>query len=382
MCYWRGWNQMLEYVTIFNGSKKDFNEFLIKELGEDGEYVPFMELIQHYNARIRPNESGVKESVLGSKLEFETCVVKADDYASVLSHALINFSNIVTLNTNISNLIIHNPPRRVIESLENYVDDISYEYSEYKGIERDVLKKIYSELNLKILGQSKCKKSMVTGLYKLMKKDIDKPVVLMFYGPSGVGKTESAKCMSNSLGGDLLRIQFSMMQTMEAYNYVFGSEHSQNSLAKDMLSRESNVILIDEFDKVDPRFYNAFYELFDEGRFVDTNYSVNLKKTIFVLTANYHSEEEIVNSLGPAMYSRISECILFEKLDELQKKEIIQTWYDEICSKLDQEEKEIIYNSDVLSWFQENIARYNNIRILKVKLENAIFQKLTEHYIF
>lgn len=382
MCYWRGWNQMLEYVTVFNGSKKDFNEFLIKELGENGEYVPFMELIQHYNARIRPNESGVKESVLGSKLEFETCVVKADDYASVLSHALINFSNIVTLNTNINNLIIHNPPRRVIESLENYVDDISYEYSEYKGIERDVLKKIYSELNLKILGQSKCKKSMVTGLYKLMKKDIDKPVVLMFFGPSGVGKTESAKCMSNSLGGNLLRIQFSMMQTMEAYNYVFGSEHSQNSLAKDMLSRESNVILIDEFDKVDPRFYNAFYELFDEGRFVDTNYSVNLKKTIFVLTANYHSEEEIVNSLGPAMYSRISECILFEKLDELQKKEIIQTWYDEICSKLDQEEKEIIHNSDVLSWFQENIARYNNIRILKVKLENAIFQKLTEHYIF
>ena len=35
-----------------------------------------------------------------------------------------------------------------------------------------------------------------------------------------------------------------------------------------MMARESNVILIDEFDKVNPAFYNAFYELFDEGRYV------------------------------------------------------------------------------------------------------------------
>ena len=50
------------------------------------------------------------------------------------------------------------------------------------------------------------------------------------------------------------------------------------------MSRESNVILIDEFDKVNPSFYNAFYELFDGGRYVDTNYDVNLGQTIFLLT--------------------------------------------------------------------------------------------------
>ena len=72
-----------------------------------------------------------------------------------------------------------------------------------------------------------------------------------------------------------------MMQTTEAYNYVFGAEHSKGSLARDMMARESNVILIDEFDKVNPVFYNAFYELFDEGRYVDTNYDVNLEQAIF-----------------------------------------------------------------------------------------------------
>ena len=54
----------------------------------------------------------------------------------------------------------------------------------------------------------------------------------MLYGPSGVGKTESAKSISKTMGGELLRIQFSMMQTAEAYNYVFGAEHSKGSFAR------------------------------------------------------------------------------------------------------------------------------------------------------
>ena len=58
-------------------------------------------------------------------------------------------------------------------------------------------------------------------MYRLITKTNNKPVVLMLYGPSGVGKTESAKSISKTMGGELLRIQFSMMQTTEAYNYVF-----------------------------------------------------------------------------------------------------------------------------------------------------------------
>lgn len=204
----------------------------------------------------------------------------------------------------------------------------------------------------------------------------------MFYGYSGVGKTESAKSISNSLGGNLLRIQFSMMQTNEAYNYVFGSEHSNNSLAKDMLLRESNVILIDEFDKVDYRFYNAFYELFDEGRYVDTNYDIDLKNTIFICTSNFMNAEKIKESLGPAMFSRFSECIQFDQLEKEQKIEIVNNWYNEVLSKLDDDEKNIIKKTDIMQWFMDNVDRYDNIRILKTKLENAIYHKLSEVYIF
>lgn len=183
------------------------------------------------------------------------------------------------------------------------------------------------------------------------------------------------------MGGELLRVQFSMMQTTEAYNYVFGAEHSKGSFAKDMMMRESNVILIDEFDKVNPAFYNAFYELFDEGRYVDTNYDVNLGQAVFLLTCNFESEGEIQKVLGPAMFSRIGCCIAYEELSTEQKQTIVRNWYKSILSSLKEDERGEIQKTDILEWFIKNAERYNNIRILKTKLENAVFDKLSEVFI-
>ena len=373
---------MTDRIVIFYGSKKDFEELIAKETNEDQVTIPFMELIQHYNARLRPNESGVRESALSHNIDVDNCVVRADDYGSVLEHVLSNFVNVVTLNHDIGTLFVHNPPRRVRDSLRStYGDEIEYLGTQYPKLSREKLKEVYSNLEADILGQYNCKKQIISGMYRLITKTNNKPVVLMFYGPSGVGKTESAKSISRTMGGDLLRIQFSMMQTTEAYNYIFGADHSKGSFARDMMARESNVILIDEFDKVNPAFYNAFYELFDEGRYVDTNYNVNLGQAIFLLTCNFGSEEEIKKVLGPAMYSRIGCCVAYEELSTEQKQSIVRNWYESILSSLKEDEKEEIQKTDILDWYIKNAERYDNIRILKTKLENAVFDRLSEAFI-
>ena len=373
---------MTDRIVIFYGSKKDFEELIARETNEDQVTIPFMELIQHYNARLRPNESGVRESALSHNIDVDNCVVRADDYGSVLEHVLSNFVNVVTLNHDIGTLFVHNPPRRVRDSLRStYGDEIEYLGTQYPNLSREKLKEVYSNLEADILGQYNCKKQIISGMYRLITKTNNKPVVLMFYGPSGVGKTESAKSISKTMGGDLLRIQFSMMQTTEAYNYIFGADHSKGSFARDMMARESNVILIDEFDKVNPAFYNAFYELFDEGRYVDTNYDVNLGQAIFLLTCNFGSEEEIKKVLGPAMYSRIGCCVAYEELSIEQKQSIVRNWYESILSSLKEDEKEEIQKTDILDWFIKNAERYDNIRILKTKLENAVFDRLSEAFI-
>lgn len=382
MYFLRGLNQMTDKVVIFTGSKRDFDVFLDERIGEYEETIPFMELIQHYNARLRPNESGVGEEALSRRIKVQNCVVRSDDYGSVLPHVLSNFTNIVTLNHDIGTLFVQNPPRRVIESLRaGYGDEIEYHESVYPELTRETLSKLYLKLNEDVLGQEECKRQIVSGMYRLTTGSTYKPVVLMLFGPSGVGKTESAKSISNALGGELLRVQFSMMQTQEAYDYVFGAEHSKSSFARDMMGRESNVILIDEFDKVNPLFYNAFYELFDEGRFVDTNYNVNLGQAIFLLTCNFENEVEIKKILGPAMFSRIGCCIEYADLSKEQKQEIVKRWYQNVVGTLEEDERAFITATNIREWFLKNADRYDNIRILKAKLENAIFEKLTDHFI-
>ena len=373
---------MIKKIVIFNGSKRDFEKVIKERIPKEDNTIPFMDLIQHYNARLRPNESGVGENALSRKIEVDNCIVRAEDYGSVLEHVLSNFVGIIALNHDVGTLYVQNPPKRVRKSLESYLDNIEYLSSDYMEICRKDLKTIYNNLRIDILGQEKCKKQLMSGLYRTVTKGNDKPVVLMLYGPSGVGKTETAKSISKSLGGELLRIQFSMMQSNEAYNYIFGAEHSKGSFARDMMGRESNVVLIDEFDKVNPIFYNAFYELFDEGKYVDSNYEVDLKNAIFLCTCNFMSENEIKKVLGPAMYSRIGCCIEYIDLTVEQKNIIIEKWYDEIMEKLNEEEKNFIDNTDVLEWFKENANRYDNIRLLKTRLENAIYNELTEEYVF
>lgn len=373
---------MIENITIFHGSKKDFEKLIAERIDRSDETIPFMDLIQHYNARLRPNESGVRENALTRKIHVDNCIVRAEDYGSVLEHVLSNFVGIITLNHNVGTLYVQNPPKRVKSSLEAYSDAIEYTSSNYVKLKREDLKTIYLNLQNDILGQDKCKKQIMSGLYRMVTRESNKPVVLMLYGPSGVGKTETAKSISKSLGGELLRIQFSMMQSNEAYNYVFGAEHSKGSFARDMIGRESNVILIDEFDKVNPVFYNAFYELFDEGKYVDSNYEVNLNNTIFLCTCNFLSEHEIKKVLGPAMFSRIGCCIEYMDLTKEQKSIIIENWYKETISFLNEKEREYIIGTDILEWFKDNANRYDNIRLLKMRLENAVYDELTSKFIF
>ena len=153
-----------------------------------------MELIQHYNSRIRPSEAGVKEDQLSKKIQYAYCICRADDYSSVLPHVLSNFVNIVCLNHDLDVLYVHNPPRKVLESLESfYEDDIQVERSEYLVPSVDLLRTTHKNLLSDVLGQAESKKAIISGLYRLMRHKSNKPVVIMLYGPSGVGKTETAK---------------------------------------------------------------------------------------------------------------------------------------------------------------------------------------------
>ena len=64
-----------------------------------------------------------------------------------------------------------------------------------------------------------------------------------------------------------------------------------------------------------------------------------------------------------------------------QKIKIINNWYDEILGILDDNERQVIKETDILKWFQDNEERYDNIRLLKSKMEQAIYEKLSTVFV-
>ena len=364
-------------IYVFIGSKKDFENFLDEKIPEGEDIAYFMELIKDYNANLRQ-----QHAYLHGTIDVKNLIVHADDYASVFEHVIQNFITIVTTNHDVDTTFLHNPPKRVIDALRvSYADNIEYEGTKYKDIDREVLKEIWQNLCTNIVGQAKAKREILSNLFRLCNKAYKKPVVIMLLGDSGIGKTETAKVISQVLGGDLLRVQFSMMQTVEGYNYVFGAEHSKSSFAKDLMLRESNMVLIDEFDKVNPNFYNAFYQMFDEGVYIDTNYRVDLSRCIFICTSNFMSEEDVVRSMGMPIFSRFNDFIMFEYLSLSEKEIILDNIYQSYLENFTSDEKSLIESSDIYKWHKENLSRFKNVRIIKSRVEKAINDLLVDKII-
>lgn len=127
-------------------------------------------------------------------------------------------------------------------------------------------------------------------------------------------------------------------------------------------------------DKVSPSFYNAFYQMFDEGTFVDANYSVDVSKCIIICTTNYRTEEEAEKYLGMPIYSRFSKVVIFNPISVDDKLKIARKCYAGLMAQVDAEDKELIENNSVLSLFERVIKEgaYPNMRMLRNDIEDAI----------
>ena len=371
---------MADRAIVYFGPRTGFDELVGSRVREGDRTVGYLDAIRSYNAKIRASDLASHEPRISVPDYVDNCVVHADDFGSVLSHVIANFATILEETYEVGTLFVQNPPRRALESLvsaqgEDSVEQISYRYEQ---VEKGALEAIYNNVCEEVLGQEESKRVLVASLYRLSVMGNGRPSVVLLYGPSGVGKTETARCLSKALGGKLMRIQFSMMQTQEAYEYLFGAEHSKASLARDLLGRESNVVLIDEFDKVSPTLYNMFYQLFDEGRYIDTNYDVDMRGGLFLLTTNFKSERDARRAMGSAMFSRISACVAFSDLSDENKATIATRHYQRVVDRLDGEDRSLIENSGILSWFVAHASRYDNMRTMKNKIEKAIFERLSE----
>lgn len=191
--------------------------------------------------------------------------------------------------------------------------------------------------------------------------DPHRPIgTFLFLGPTGVGKTETAKALSEFLFDDanaMLRID--MSEYMEAHSvarligappgYIGHDEGGQ--LTEAVRRRPYSVILFDEVEKAHPEVFNVFLQILDEGRLTDSKgRSVDFKNTVIILTSNLGSDvlssyeysaeekerlvdERLKRHFKPEFLNRLDEVILFKSVDQSMISKISELQLDLMAKK-------------------------------------------------
>lgn len=355
-------------VTFYYGPLSWFE----KELGD----MPRDYLLDVVNERdearrrfhvVTPQDSVDDED---EEVDIELLVAFSGDYASVQEHAITNFVGLIR-DIGPEHLLLHNPPAQIHAQLER-VFNTDVKRFEYPNVTRQTLVEFNDGFAAHLVGQRSVQQRMLAALYPLTTKRRSTPIVLMFYGPSGVGKTETAQFVNGLLGGELLRKQFSMFHSDKFASYLFGGTHTEASFARDLLDRSSGVILIDEFDKANAMFHSAFYEVFDAGVFEDKNYHVELGPALIICTSNYGSEDDIRQALGDALYSRFDALIPFEPLTTAEITQVIDRILDSRLQGLEPDELAHIDTDSIRALLHQRLSKTGNVRKLGKLVDEVV----------
>jgi len=379
-------------IAIYYGPLPWFNQQLSKI-----EYQSLLDVVYERDAEnreqvvihIQPGQDGTLSKPKVEKPEtprIKHLAAETGDFASLNDHVITNFPGLVR-RLNPKHLYLHNPPLRVHKQLErSFPGALKVERYKYPAITRQTLSEFRDFFTEHLVGQAAVKEALLTAMYPLTRPGRTKPVVLLFYGPSGVGKTESSQFINGLLSGNLMRKQFSMFHSDQFASYVFGGTHSEPSFAHDLLDRESGVILIDEFDKANSVFHSAFYQLFDGGVFEDKNYSVEVGPALIICTSNYGTDDEIRQALGEALYSRFDALIQFKPLTNDEIREVIDRLVEGRYRALEPHEQSRLDVDDIKAKLYARTDDLGNVRklgkmvdeVISLALVRAVLSKVAE----
>ncbi len=268
--------------------------------------------------------------------------------------------------------------------LRNSVDEeaIASIVSRWTGIpvnkmmdsEKQKVLKVENVLREEVIGQDEALKAISRAIKrnKAGLSEDSRPIgSFMFLGPTGVGKTESAKTLARFLFDDEKSlIRFDMSEYMEKHavsrligaapGYVGYEEGGQ--LTEAVRRKPYSVILFDEIEKAHPDVFNILLQVLDDGRLTDNKgVTVDFKNTIIILTSNIGSSKiieisdkderrkEVLNDLKghfrPEFLNRLDDIVIFEQLGLEAITNIVDIMFNTIKKKVAQKDIEISLTS-------------------------------------
>ena len=290
--------------------------------------------------------------------------------------------------------------------------------------EKQKLLDLESDLSNKIIGQPQAVQAVAAAIKRARAgmKDSKRPIgSFLFLGPTGVGKTELAKTLANSLFDEseaLVRLDMSEFMERNAVARLIGAPpgyigyEQGGQLTEAIRRRPYSVLLLDEVEKAHPDVFNILLQVLDDGRLTDSQgRTIDFRHTVVVMTSNLASREilkasqllhkeqlhkdkieiELTQSIDqslskhfrPEFLNRIDEIIRFSPLSKENLREIIKLQLNDLTRLLSEQDLELRIDKTTIETlaieaFEPEYGARTLRRILRRRIENPLATKLLE----
>ncbi len=272
------------------------------------------------------------------------------------------------------------------------------------NLENDLLRMVY--------GQNKAISELVSSI-KLSRAGLregEKPIgCYLFSGPTGVGKTEVARQLSESYGIKLTRFDMSEYMERHTVSRLIGAPpgyvgFDQGGLLTDAIDQNPHsVLLLDEIEKAHPDLFNLLLQIMDHGKLTDNNgKSVDFRNTILIMTTNAGASELSKSSIGfmnnskegsdveaierlftPEFRNRLDAVIPFNylKIDVIRM--VVDKFIMQLEVQLSDKNVSIVLSDEARDWLAKNgYDRVYGARPLGRLIQDSIKKPLAEELLF
>ena len=247
-------------------------------------------------------------------------------------------------------------------------DEIVFEVSKVTGLpleqvsnkENKGLQNLDKNMRNKVFGQEKAIDLLLDKIYisQAGLKAINKPVgSFLFVGPTGCGKTETAKVLAEQMGVQMVRFDMSEYQEQHSVAKLIGAppgyvgfEDNAGQLITKLQEHPNCILLLDEIEKAHPSVSNILLQLMDNGFVTGSNgKKADARQAIVILTSNLGASDAEKNNIGfgkmekdydnkdavnrffaPEFRNRLDGIIQFNKLDHVTMVKIVKKFIDEL----------------------------------------------------